>query len=412
MAYQTVTLSSMKHVLLLMTIALSLAGCRTASEPITSEAELRAYADELAQRFIIVDGHIDVPYRMTEYTEDIAEATSEGDFDFPRARAGGLNAPFMSIYIPSALQQTPGASKALADSLIDMVEGFAQRAPDKFAVATSPADVRRQFEQGVISLPMGMENGAPIEDDLANVGYFYDRGIRYITLTHARDNQISDSSYDTTGTWQGLSPFGEEVVHEMNRLGIIIDISHVSDSAFYDVMRVTNAPVFASHSSVRAFTPDWERNMGDEMIKVLAENDGIIMINFGSSFLRTEYQPQGNVIRRDITAYLSRNGIDRESPEARAYFAAQRRANPVGTVGDVADHIDHVVELVGIDHVGLGSDFDGVFALPAGLQDVSEYPNLVYELLRRGYSDEDIEKILGGNALRVWEAVEAVAMGN
>lgn len=395
-----------------MTIALSLAGCRTASEPITSEAELRAYADELAQRFIIVDGHIDVPYRMTEYTEDIAEATSEGDFDFPRARAGGLNAPFMSIYIPSALQQTPGASKALADSLIDMVEGFAQRAPDKFAVATSPADVRRQFEQGVISLPMGMENGAPIEDDLANVGYFYDRGIRYITLTHARDNQISDSSYDTTGTWQGLSPFGEEVVHEMNRLGIIIDISHVSDSAFYDVMRVTNAPVFASHSSVRAFTPDWERNMGDEMIKVLAENDGIIMINFGSSFLRTEYQPQGNVIRRDITAYLSRNGIDRESPEARAYFAAQRRANPVGTVGDVADHIDHVVELVGIDHVGLGSDFDGVFALPAGLQDVSEYPNLVYELLRRGYSDEDIEKILGGNALRVWEAVEAVAMGN
>lgn len=402
----------MKHVLLLMTIALSLAGCRTASEPITSEAELRAYADELAQRFIIVDGHIDVPYRMTEYTEDIAEATSEGDFDFPRARAGGLNAPFMSIYIPSALQQTPGASKALADSLIDMVEGFAQRAPDKFAVATSPADVRRQFEQGVISLPMGMENGAPIEDDLANVGYFYDRGIRYITLTHARDNQISDSSYDTTGTWQGLSPFGEEVVHEMNRLGIIIDISHVSDSAFYDVMRITNAPVFASHSSVRAFTPDWERNMGDEMIKVLAENDGIIMINFGSSFLRTEYQPQGNVIRRDITAYLSRNGIDRESPEARAYFAAQRRANPVGTVGDVADHIDHVVELVGIDHVGLGSDFDGVFALPAGLQDVSEYPNLVYELLRRGYSDEDIEKILGGNALRVWEAVEAVAMGN
>ena len=402
----------MKHVLLLMTIALSLAGCRTASESTTSDAARRAHANDLAQRFIIVDGHIDVPYRMTEYTEDIAEATAEGDFDFPRARAGGLNAPFMSIYIPSALQQTPGASKALADSLIDMVEGFAQRAPDKFAVATSPADVRRQFEQGVISLPMGMENGSPIEEDLDNVKYFYDRGIRYITLTHARDNQISDSSYDTTGTWQGLSPFGEEVVREMNRLGIIIDISHVSDSAFYDVMRITNAPVFASHSSARAFTPDWERNMGDEMIRVLAENDGVIMINFGSSFLRTEYQPQGNVIRRDITAYLTKNGIDRESPEARAYFAAQRRANPVGTVGDVADHIDHVVELVGIDHVGLGSDFDGVFALPAGLQDVSEYPNLVYELLQRGYSDEDIEKILSGNVLRVWEAVESVAMSH
>ncbi len=386
-----------------------LTGCSTSDTLPPETDDLHARAEALAQQYIIVDGHIDVPYRMTVVSEDITDATAGGDFDYPRAKAGGLDAPFMSIYIPSDRQATPGASKVLADSLIDMVEGFVARAPDKYAIATSPADVRRHHDEGLISLPMGMENGAPIEDDLANVPYFYERGIRYITLTHALDNQLSDSSYDTTRTWQGLSPLGEDVVREMNRLGMMVDVSHLSDSAFYDVLRVSRAPVIASHSSVRQWTPDWERNMDDAMIQRLAENGGVIMINFGSSFLKTAYQSQGNLIQQRLTTYLAQNNLELTSPEAYAYFTRLRSENPVGTVQDVADHIDHVVNLVGVDHVGLGSDFDGVFALPEGLQDVSQYPNLIAELLRRGYSDADIEKILGGNALRVWEAVERVA---
>lgn len=386
-----------------------LTGCSTSDTLPPETDDLHARAEALAQQYIIVDGHIDVPYRMTVVSEDITDATAGGDFDYPRAKAGGLDAPFMSIYIPSDRQATPGASKVLADSLIDMVEGFVARAPDKYAIATSPADIRRHHDEGLISLPMGMENGAPIEDDLANVPYFYERGIRYITLTHALDNQLSDSSYDTTRTWQGLSPLGEDVVREMNRLGMMVDVSHLSDSAFYDVLRVSRAPVIASHSSVRQWTPDWERNMDDAMIQRLAENGGVIMINFGSSFLKTAYQSQGNLIQQRLTTYLAQNNLELTSPEAYAYFTRLRSENPVGTVQDVADHIDHVVNLVGVDHVGLGSDFDGVFALPEGLQDVSQYPNLIAELLRRGYSDADIEKILGGNALRVWEAVERVA---
>ncbi len=403
----------MKYVALIITLiaVMGSLGCRSTAPANTSivDEALRARAVELAHDAIIVDGHIDVPYRMTDDPEDISGRTAGGDFDYVRAKAGGLDAPFMSIYIPSDRQETPGAAKALADSLIDMVNGFAEASPEKFAVATSVEDVRKNHERGIISLPMGMENGAPIEDDLANVQYFYERGIRYITLTHGKVNQLSDSSYDTTRTWQGLSPFGEQVVREMNRLGVIVDISHVSDSAFYDVMRITRAPVLASHSSVRAFTPGWERNMDDAMIRRLAENDGVIMINFGSSFLDMKYQAEGTRIRQQINTYLAQNGLERTAPEAIAYLRQQRKANPVGTVQDVADHIDHVVSLVGVRHVGLGSDYDGVFALPAGLQDVSEYPNLVAELLRRGYSDEDIRGILGENALRVWSAVERVA---
>ncbi len=390
---------------ILLMVASSTAGCSASRQ---SQSDLRTLAERLAHEFIIVDGHIDVPYRIEAFWEDISQQTMGGDFDYPRAVEGGLDAPFMSIYIPAFYQETGGA-KAKADSLIDMVDGFVERWPDKFANAYGVEDVRANHKAGLISLPMGMENGAPIGDDLALLDYFYDRGIRYITLTHSRVNQISDSSYDTTRTWNGLSPLGEEVVRKMNDIGMIVDVSHISDSAFYDVMRITRAPVMATHSSARRFTPGWERNMNDDMLQLLAENDGVIMINYGSSFLRGDYDAEGDSIRAALLEQARNAGLVEGTPEMIQWFEEQRKANPVGTIDDVVMHINHVVDLVGVDYVGLGSDYDGVFALPSGLQDVSTYPDLVYALLEEGYSEEGIRQILGENALRVWSRVEEIA---
>jgi membrane dipeptidase len=408
-----VSTNLIKVILPLLAIFL-LAGCQSgdtknSAKPLTDE-EIHQKAQELAQKFIITDGHIDVPYRLQEYMEDISQQTI-GDFDYPKAKTGGLNAPFMSIYVPARLQKEGGA-KEFADNLIDMVETFAAGHPDKFAVARSVADVRQQFQEGKVSLAMGMENGAPVEGNPENLQHFYRRGIRYITLTHSEDNEICDSSYDSTRTWNGLSPFGENVVAEMNRLGIMVDISHVSDSAFYDVMRITSAPVIASHSSCRFFTPDWERNMNDEIIKKLAESGGVICINFGSSFLKSEFQGTWSKAQKEIKDHLAEHKIEEGSKEAAEYYQQYRHERPKGTVADVADHIDHAVKLAGVDYVGFGSDFDGVLSLPAGLQDVSGYPNLIEELLKRGYSEEDIENICGGNMLRVWSEVERIAQQN
>ena len=376
----------------------------------TNDATLRQKADELAHKYIITDGHVDIPYRLARKMEDISVRTEGGDFDFVRAKKGGLDAPFMSIYVPSSYQETGGA-KLKADSLIDLVENLAGDHPDKFAVAASPAEVEKIVAEGKIALPMGMENGATIEDDLNNVAHFHRRGVRYITLTHGKDNQICDSSYDTTGTWGGISDFGREVVAEMNRVGIMVDISHVSDNAFYDVMKITKAPAIASHSSCRAFTPGFERNMNDEMIETLAANGGVIQINFGSSFLSEESRDKSNKNREKIRAYAEENGLKMGDEEFMQYAREVSRENPTyADVTDVADHIDHVVKLAGIDHVAFGSDFDGVGdSLPYELKDVSYYPNLIFHLLKRGYSDEDIAKICYRNVWRVWNEVERVA---
>jgi len=376
-----------------------------------TSVDLQAKAEQLAQDTLIIDTHVDVPYRLEEEMEDISQRTEKGDFDFPRAQAGGLNAPFMSIYVPASYQKSGGA-KEFADTLIDMVEGFTTQWPDKFAIATTPDDLAVHKAAGKISLPLGIENGAPVEDDLANLAHFHQRGIRYITLTHSENNQICDSSYAKERQWNGLSPFGKEVVAEMNRLGIMVDISHVSDDAFYQVLEVTRAPVIASHSSARHFTPGFERNMDDAMIQKLAENGGVIQINFGSSFLLGAAQQQGTDFWAAVGAYAEENGFERGSPELEEFQKQywEGREKIFADVTDVADHIDHVVQLVGIDHVGLGSDFDGVGdSLPTGLKDVSQYPNLIRVLLERGYSDEDVTKILSGNLIRVWRAVEAVA---
>ncbi|MBI1224630.1 MAG: membrane dipeptidase [Bacteroidetes bacterium] len=401
-------------ILLLSCLTISL----LAQTPVTDEL-LRKQADELAHRFIIVDGHVDLPYRLSvknfrltkEFT-GLPIQTDEGDFDYVRAKKGGLSAPFMSIYIPSSYQLQPDGGKSLADSLMGMVVGITTMHPDKFGLAFSPDEIEKNFAAGKISLPMGMENGAPIlkTSDLA---YFHQSGIRYITLTHGKDNLICDSSYDTTRTNNGLSPFGREVVLEMNRLGIMVDISHVSDAAFYQAIGVSKAPVIASHSSCRSYTPDFHRNMSDDMIQTLGKNGGVIMINFGSTFLDGRVVKSREAMRAKMLAMLEAKGLKEEDEDAKPLikiFTEENRDSLFADVEMVANHIDHAVKLAGIDHVGLGSDFDGVGdSLPTGLKDVSAYPNLIYVLLKRGYTEEDIAKICYKNLFRVWREVERVA---
>ena len=395
-------MNTKKHILLYI-VAGFIVGCN-------NDATLKKRAYELAHKFIITDGHIDVPWRLNDAYEDLSIRTETGDFDYIRAKEGGLNAPFMSIYVPSSYQETGGA-KEKADSLIDLVHQIANDHPDKFEVAYSVADVNRIFGDDKIALPMGMENGAPILDDLSNVAYFHKRGIRYITLTHAKDNLICDSSYDTTGTWGGLSPFGREVVKEMNRVGIMVDISHVTDDVINQVLDMTEVPVIASHSSCRHFTPGWERNMGDAEIKRLKDNGGVIQINFGSSFITQVSQDKGKANSEKIETYAKENGLEEEDETFIAYAKKVNKENPMyADITDVVDHIDRVVELAGIDHVGIGSDYDGVGdSLPYGLKDVSSYPNLIFHLLKRGYSEDDIQKICYKNIWRVWSAVEMAA---
>ena len=385
-----------------------LAACERSAPP----PDLAAEAQRIANESIIVDTHIDVPYRLDEAPADVSRATDGGDFDYPRARAGGLNAAFMSIYTPAKLE-AEGQSREIAEQLIDLTEDIVSRSAGKFAVATSPGDVRKQFESGIMSLPMGMENGSPLEGDLANLQHYYDRGIRYITLVHSLSNHISDSSFDENRQWNGLSEFGVEVVREMNRLGIMVDVSHVSDEAFWQVLDISAVPVIASHSSARHFTPGWERNMSDEMITALANNGGVIMINFGSAFITEEARQYSSRRWPASRAYIEEHS-HLPRAEAQRQFAvaweAEHGPMPYASLDDVLDHFDHVVGLVGVDHVGIGSDYDGVGdSLPTGLKDVSAYPNLIEGLLRRGYSEADIRKILGENLLRVWQSVEDYA---
>jgi len=379
------------------------------------EGDVTARAERLAQKYIITDGHVDLPYRLKvknfrlerEFL-GIPIETDEGDFDFVRARKGGLDAPFMSIYLPSVNQEEPGSSKRLADTLINMVEGIAEAHPDKFLVAHTPKDCEDAHKSGKIALPMGMENGSGIEDELSNVEYFRKRGISYITLTHAKDNLICDSSYDTLNTHGGLSHFGRQVVQELNRVGIMVDISHVSDKTFYQAIELSAVPVIASHSSARKYTPGFQRNMDDDMIRLLGQKEGVIAINFGSTFLDGNIRKKRDEHRAVLSKIIIDAGTEFGTPKADSLIAVYQKDNPslFADVKLVADHIDHVVALAGVDHVAFGSDYDGVGdSLPTGLKDVSQYPNLIAELLRRGYSDKDIAKICYKNMFRVWQEV-------
>jgi membrane dipeptidase len=288
-----------------------------------------------------------------------------------------------------------------------MIEEIGKNYPDKFVVAYSTEDVLKYRNSDVVTLPMGMENGSPIEGSVEKLKHFHKRGIRYITLAHGKANHICDSSYDPNRKWNGLSPFGKTLIHEMNNLGVMVDISHVSDSTFYQVMELTQTPVIASHSSCRHFTPGFERNMDDDMIKKLAENNGVIQITFGSYFISEDFQSKMSKMEK----YLKEHNISRWGEEGKKYYEEFIKENSIdfGSTKTLVDHIEHVIKLVGIDYVGLGSDFDGIGALPVGIKDVSSFPEIIYELLVRGYKEDDIEKICSGNILRVWKEVENFA---
>ena len=375
------------------------------------EKQLLIKSKKLSKKFIIVDGHIDLPYRLKEAgylkKDKILDLTKEtdGDFDYAKSKRGGLDAPFMSIYIPAEFQKSGGAKK-LADSLINLVVKITNSFPTKFALANNPSDIKDNFSKGLISLPMGIENGAAIEKKLENIDYFFERGIRYITLTHGKDNAICDSSYDSTKTWNGLSPFGRKVISKMNSVGMMIDVSHVTDEAFYQVIEISRTPVIASHSSPRKFTPGFERNMSDDMIIKLAESNGLILINFGSSFVNELSNKKFDQIDKKVENWKIKNKINDIKKINKFKNRIIEEEKPFATIEDVINAIDHVVKLVGIDHVGFGSDFDGLGnTLPYNLKNVSDYPNVILGLLKKNYSEEDIEKICYKNLFRTWNEI-------
>ena len=384
-----------------------------------SESKISLNADEIAQDSLILDSHIDVPYRLwSQHLEgleiDDISGPTNGDFDFIRARKGGLNVPFFSIYLPASTEED-GTSHKMANDLIDMVEDIVTLYPEKFLLIKSVDDLSSLTNKNIVGIALGMENGAPIEGDLSRVEYYYDRGIRYITLTHSKTNHISDSSYDENIQWHGLSEFGKTLIEEMNKVGLMIDISHVNDEAFYQAIELSQVPVIASHSSLRHFTPGFERNVDDVMLNKLAEKGGVLQINFGSSFISQRPRDYMDLMNNflELKFGQSREGVSEEViNEARKEFFSKNKY-PYATLDEVLDHFDRVINLVGVDHVGIGSDYDGVGdTLPIGLKDVSSYPSLIEGFLERGYSREDIDKILGGNLIRVWKEVEEYANRN
>ncbi len=288
------------------------------TDVLADQPTIEEQARQITQKYLLTDTHIDVPYRLHNGWVDVTASAPDGQFDYPRAVQGGLNLPFMSIFTPAKMEEE-GGSYELANQLIDSVEAMAARAPDKFMLVYSVANAKAAMKSGRIGLAMGMENGSPIDHKLENIQFFADRGIRYITLTHGLSNQISDSSYDDNHQWGGLSPFGKDVVKEMNRVGIMVDISHVSDDAFWQTLEITEVPVIASHSSARSFTPGFERNMSDEMIVALAKNSGVIQINWGSSFLTAPANKYSTAFWEMQEAWAKDNGFDPDGPEVKKH---------------------------------------------------------------------------------------------
>ena len=395
----------MRHAALAASILVSLA----LAAPI---AQAQDAATRLAQDAIIVDTHIDAPGILMDKWADLGVEAKDREFDHPKSRAGGLDVAFMSIYT-SPKQDADGSAWQVANQMIDGVEALVQRHPGKFAILASPRDAARLIEGGRVLLPMGMENGAPLGDQLANVQFFFDRGVRYITLAHSANNRLADSSYALEKKWNGLSPFGREVVREMNRVGMIVDVSHLGDASAMEAIQLSRVPVIASHSALRHFTPDFERNISDDIAKAVAARGGVIQIPFGTAFIDPASAADTQAHFRAINDFDRNNAALKaqgQPPKDRAAFdTAWDAAHPprASTLVQVLDQIDYGVKLLGIDHVGIGSDFDGVDGeLPAELKTVADFPHLVAGLQARGYKDADIRKILGGNLLRAWGAIE------
>lgn len=395
----------MRHAMLAASILASLA----LAAPI---AQAQDPATRLAQDAIIVDTHIDAPGILMDKWADLGVEAKDREFDHPKSRAGGLDVAFMSIYT-SPKQDADGSAWHVANQMIDGVEALVQRHPDKFAILASPKDAARLIEGGRVLLPMGMENGAPLGDKLQNVQFFFDRGVRYITLAHSGNNRLADSSYARMKQWNGLSPFGRDVVREMNRLGMIVDVSHLGDASAKEAIALSRVPVIASHSAFRHFTPDFERNISDDIARAVAAKGGVIQIPFGTAFIDPASAADTQARFRAIDEFDRNNAALKaqgQPPKDRVAFdKAWDAAHPVraSTLAQVLDQIDYGVKLLGIDHVGIGSDFDGVDGeLPAELKTVADFPKLVAGLQARGYSDADIRKILGGNLLRAWGAIE------
>ena len=372
-------------------------------------------ATRLAQDAIIVDTHIDAPGILMDKWADLGVEAKDREFDYPRSRAGGLDVAFMSIYT-SPKQDADNSAWHVANQMIDGVEALVQRNPGKFAILTSPRDVERLLAGGRVLLPLGMENGAPLGDQLANVQFFFDRGVRYITLAHSANNRLADSSYALEKKWNGLSPFGRDVVREMNRVGIMVDVSHLGDASAKEAIALSRVPVIASHSAFRHFTPDFERNISDEIAKAVAAKGGVVQVPFGTAFIDPASAADTQAHFRAINEFNNRNAElkaqGKPAQDRAAFDKAWDAAHPprASTLSQVLDQLDYGVKLLGIDHVGIGSDFDGVGGdLPPELKTVADFPHLVAGLQSRGYKDADIRKILGGNLLRAWAAIEAGA---
>ena len=383
---------------------------RSMAIPDVSPRALRIYRDAF-----VIDTHNDMSSRVLEdgYDPDVRHSPGfgpkEGHTDLPRLLESGLTAEFMSAWVDAPYAATPGASFDRAMQHITTIHAWVDRHPDRLLFATTGADVRRAKREGKVAIFIGVEGGHAIESSLDRLRELHRRGARYLTLTWNNGLPWAGSSIGEAGTRTGgLTEFGRDVVREMNRLGMLVDLSHVSDSTFFDALAVSSVPVIASHSSARALS-DFPRNLSDDQLRAISRNGGVVNVNFYSRFLDSEYRARAEAVEAQIATARRALPSGPDSAAAAAALSARRStllaALPQTPFGVLIDHIDHIARVAGVDHVGIGSDFDGVSALPNGMEDVTRLPRIAQALLDRGYSEQDVQKILGGNMLRVMERV-------
>jgi membrane dipeptidase len=399
-----------RHAVLALLLAMAIGAVVTTRGTPPDQAATLERARGLLRQVPLIDGHNDLPWTMRRSAGydfdkiDIRHPQPMLHTDIPRLQAGGVGAQFWSVYVPASMAGQSAVTATLEQ--VAMVREMVRRYPDVFERAGTADDIERVFRAGRIASLMGIEGGHSIDSSLPALRAFHDLGVRYMTLTHSANVPWADSATDRPRL-RGLSPFGEEVVREMNWLGMLVDLSHVSPDTMHHALRVTAAPVIFSHSSARALC-DVPRNVPDDVLRLLPENGGVVMVTFVPSFVSPEAAAHAR--RADIERErLRKQGLD--AAGVRTALQKWRTANPEpkATLGQVADHIDHVRKVAGIDHVGIGSDYDGIDTVPEGLEDVSTFPALIAELLRRGYSDEEVKKVAGLNVLRVMRAAERVA---